>query len=107
MEVFSLIVGQLQTNCYLLSDLLTKECFIIDPGDEADFIIGKIISLGLRPKMILATHGHFDHVLAATELKLAFNIPFSLHKKDLFILKRMRQTAKYFTGLDFCGLHPI
>lgn len=100
MAVETLIVGQLQTNCYLFYDKDMREAFIIDPGDDGEFIINKIKDLNLKPKAILATHGHFDHVLAVTELKLAFNIPFYLNEKDIKILKRAQTTAKYFTGLD-------
>lgn len=98
MKIIKLVVGQLQTNCYLLID--HNQCLIIDPGDDGDFIINKIKDMEVRPIGIIATHGHFDHILAATELKLAFNIPFYLHKNDLPILKRTRLTAKYFTGVE-------
>lgn len=99
MKIETLILGQLATNCYLVYDEKTRETAIIDPADEGDFIIQKILDLKLKPKLILATHGHFDHLLGVTELKLAFNIPFFLHQADLFLLKRMEKTAKYFTGL--------
>ena len=98
MEVQRIIVGQLQTNCYLVFNPKTKDTLIIDPGDDGDYIIRKIEDLELKPKMILITHGHFDHVLAVTELKLAFGIPFLMHKADLFILRRVQETTRYFTG---------
>jgi len=98
MEVQKLIVGQLQTNCYLVFDSKTKDTLIIDPADDGDYIIRKIKDLGLKPTMILVTHGHFDHVLAVTELKLVFDIPFLMHKADLSILRRVQKTTKYFTG---------
>ena len=87
MEIEKLIVGQLQTNCYLVWDKKTREGIIIDPGDDAEYIISRIKDLEIKPQMILATHGHFDHVLAVLELKLAFKIPFLLHRKDLFLVK--------------------
>lgn len=98
MKIERLIVGQLQTNCYLVWDEGSGEAIIIDPGDDGDYVIRKIQDFELKPKLILATHGHFDHVLAIPELKLAFGIPFLMHEADLFLLKRSRETAKYFTG---------
>lgn len=98
MEIERLIVGQLQTNCYLVSCPKTGEAVIIDPGDDGDFISRKILDFKLKPKLILATHGHFDHLLAVMELKLAFNIPLLMHKNDLFLLKRAKGTAEYFLG---------
>ncbi len=100
MKIDCLMVGKLQTNCYLVWDEKNREAIIIDPGDDADFIIRKIQDLELKPKLILVTHGHFDHVLGVPELKLAFQIPFLMHKKDMFLLKRSQKTAKFFTGQE-------
>jgi len=97
-KIEKLVVGQLQTNCYLVWDEKSGEVIIIDPADDADYIIRRIQDFELKPKLILATHGHFDHVLAVPELKLAYGIPFLMHKADLFLLKRSKETAKYFTG---------
>jgi len=97
MKTERLRVGQLQTNCYLVWEEKTKQAAIIDPGDDADFIIRKIQDLKLKPQFILATHGHFDHLLAATELKLAFKIPFLISQADLFLVKRASQTSQFFT----------
>lgn len=99
MQVETLIVGQLQTNCYLVYCEKTRRCLIIDSGDDADFIINKIRDLNLKPMAIVVTHGHFDHVLAVTELRLGSNMPFYLHKKDWFLFKRGGETAEYFTDL--------
>ena len=100
MEIFKISVGQLQTNCFLASDDKTDEGIIIDPGDDADLIIQKIQEEKIRPKMVAATHGHFDHIMAVNELKLAFKIPFLLSRKDLFLVKRVRSSAKHFCGID-------
>lgn len=99
MRIERLVVGQLATNCYLVWDEKTQEAIIIDPGDAADFIIRKIQDFNLKPKLIIVTHGHFDHVLAAAELKLVFQVPFLMNKKDLAILKRMKESTRYFTGI--------
>lgn len=91
MKVESLVVGQLQTNCYLVWCEKTSQCLIIDPGDDAGFIINKIKDLVLKPAGIIATHSHFDHVLAAEELRLAFNILLMLHRLDLCIMKSVKK----------------
>lgn len=92
-------LGQLQTNCYLVFDCGNHEGLIIDPGDDADYIARIIGDEKIRPLAILATHGHFDHLLAATELKLAFNIPFLIHQKDEFLVKETQKSAKHFLKL--------
>jgi len=100
MHLDKLVVGSLQTNCYLAWDEETQESIVVDPGDDSHFIIQRILDLNLRPQLIIATHGHFDHVLGATELKLAFKIPFLLNQKDFFLYKRAAKTSKFFSGIS-------
>jgi glyoxylase-like metal-dependent hydrolase (beta-lactamase superfamily II) len=97
MSVETLVVGLLQTNCYLVWDIKTKKTLIIDPGDDADLILNRLKDLNLKPHLLIATHGHFDHVLAITELKLALHIPFLMHQKDLFLINRAAESGQYFT----------
>ena len=69
------VVGPVQTNCYFLSNTDTRECVIVDPGEEAGKIADFIEKKELKPIAILLTHGHFDHILAAEEIKKKYNIP--------------------------------
>ena len=90
-------VGPMAANCYLIYEEEGK-ALIIDPGDEAEFISRVILEKGLAPQRIIATHGHFDHLLAANELKLAFDIPFLASKKDSFLISRIPILAKKYLG---------
>ena len=56
LKIIPLVVGQMQTNCYIVADSGTKETIIIDPGDDADYIIRIITDNKLTPKKIIATH---------------------------------------------------
>lgn len=98
MEIEQFSLGSLQTNCYLvyLSNSAKKEGVIIDPADEAHFIAEKVRSLNFNPKAIIATHGHFDHNLAAGELQLILNVPYLVNEKDFFLLKNLNQSATFF-----------
>ena len=69
------IVGSVFTNCYFLKNKETEEMLIVDPGDNADRIEQKVLEMQGRPVAILLTHGHFDHILAAEEIKKKYNIP--------------------------------
>lgn len=97
LEVKKLVVGELGTNCYLVTSKLTPETLVIDPGDEAEFIERQISDLSLKPIAVILTHGHFDHLLASLELSLAYAIPIYLNSKDNFLVRATGQTARHFT----------
>lgn len=61
-------VGQIGTNCYLFGDEKENVCAIVDPGDHAAGIDQMVKESGMELQYILVTHGHFDHVLAVSEL---------------------------------------
>jgi glyoxylase-like metal-dependent hydrolase (beta-lactamase superfamily II) len=99
-QVLRLTVGKLASNCYLFTDDKHEATAIIDPGDDAEYIKNVISDKNLKPKCIIATHGHFDHIMAALDLKLTYKIPFCISKKDEFLVKKMKDTAKYFLSFD-------
>lgn len=61
MKVQYLQVGEIETNCYLLCDEQTQTCAVVDPGDEAARISAAIRRSGCTPRVVLLTHGHYDH----------------------------------------------
>lgn len=95
-----LVMGELQTNCYLVWDELSKEAVVIDAADDGVMIAEEIEKRGLILKQILATHGHFDHNLGALDLKLIYNVPYCASIKDLFLIKRQKETAKHYLKVD-------
>lgn len=64
-------LGMLGTNCYIVYHDRTKQAVIIDPADDSGHILTVCRELGLQPEAILLTHGHFDHIGAAEELRLS------------------------------------
>jgi len=95
-EILTLTVGELDSNCYLVSCPETQETIIIDPGDDGSFISEKILELKLKPLCVVFTHGHFDHVLGSLELRLNFDLPIFLHKNDDFLIKNAQKSAIYW-----------
>lgn len=99
LKILTFPLGQLQANCYFL--ILGKSCLIIDPADDASFILEEVQRRGLEITGLLATHGHFDHVMAAGEIQAALpHVPFYIHDKDEFLIRRLRETAKHFLGYE-------
>lgn len=94
-------------NCYLVYDENSKKAIIIDPGDEADFVIGKILGLRLKPIAQIATHGHFDHIMAVFELGLAFKVPFFASLNDEVLIKKAAFSARRFTHSPLMPISKI
>ncbi|MGB9630701.1 MAG: MBL fold metallo-hydrolase [Candidatus Methanodesulfokora sp.] len=87
-----LVVGPLKTNCYILAS--SDEAVVIDPGWEGERILSKIGNVKL--KAIILTHGHFDHVTAASMLKEAKNARILMNKRDIYLLKSLRYQLSRF-----------
>lgn len=84
------VVGQLATNAYILGDEETGEGLLIDPGGNPDLLLDSIRRMGLRLKMVVATHAHPDHVLALNEVVEATGAGFALHRDELWTLENIR-----------------
>ena len=80
MKIKTIKVGELMTNCYIVSDEISKEGIIIDPGFDMDEIINEIGDIKI--KAIILTHGHYDHVTDAFALSETINAPVMIHKDD-------------------------
>ena len=65
MLIKTLTVGQLDENCYVVTNEKTLECVVIDPGDESNYILNYIEDNHLKCQAVMITHGHFDHTGAA------------------------------------------
>lgn len=68
MNIKTLPVGQLETNCYVVVNEQRLECVVIDPGDESNTILDYIEDNKLKCCAIMLTHGHYDHVGAVSEI---------------------------------------
>lgn len=90
-RIKSLTLGLVQTNCYLIYNEETKHAVIIDPGDCAEEIIAFCKNLELKPEAVLLTHGHFDHMMAAGEVKDAFDLRIYACEKELEVLSDPRK----------------
>ena len=83
MNVTSLQVGPIMTNCYILCDEMAKVCAVIDPGDEPERIEKAVAQTGCQLAAVYLTHGHFDHYTGvAGLLERHPDLPVYIHPKD-------------------------
>ena len=76
------VIAHFVENCFFYVDDTTKHGFIIDPGAQAEKLLGMIREKGWIIEKILLTHGHFDHIGAVNEIRSALNIPVLAYKSD-------------------------
>lgn len=80
MEIKTIVVGPLETNCYLLT--IENECVIIDPGDDFD----KIKEAVGNKKVVgcLVTHFHQDHIYVLEEVLSKYDVDINKVNSDKF-----------------------
>jgi glyoxylase-like metal-dependent hydrolase (beta-lactamase superfamily II) len=79
-------VGAVQENCFLFRRDGSEQALIVDPGDEAEKILGAVDELGLKVEAILLTHTHFDHVGAVAPVARATGAPVYCPKLEVPVL---------------------
>ncbi len=88
-------VGDFEENCFLYACPQTREAVIIDPGDEPERILETIAELELRPKYIINTHGHLDHICAIDAVSVRYPVPLAIHPADVYMYTDERMAALY------------
>lgn len=88
------IVGDMQTNCYILAEDKNSGCIVIDPGSDYEKIRIVLDRHSLTPNFIVNTHGHIDHIGANAE----FKIPVFIHSLDDDFLEDPRKSLSLFYG---------
>lgn len=90
-------------NTYLVYDD-SKQCVIIDPGcassSESEQLFSFIESKGLKPLVIVNTHGHIDHIMGNADVKKHYGIDVAAHADARADFSRARHQAAMF-GLPF------
>jgi glyoxylase-like metal-dependent hydrolase (beta-lactamase superfamily II) len=75
------------SNSYICATGEPGACFLVDPGTDSEVIDETLQHLGLNPRQIFCTHGHFDHVGSAAIFQAKYDAPCYLNGKDLKTLR--------------------
>lgn len=98
MDIKTMQVGALGTNCYIVSCKRTKEALIIDPGGNTADIVSYVRAQKLTVKAIVDTHGHGDHIAANDDLREALGAKLYIHEKDQAMLASAEQNLSLYIG---------
>ena len=81
------VLGVVGTNCYIVSNVTTKDCFLVDLATYSQEMVGYINKSGYKVKGILLTHGHFDHIMGVNEFTHENPVKVYAHKDEEDFLK--------------------
>lgn len=97
MQVSRLVMGDLETNTYIVIGDDGKSGILIDPSSDSKQIIEVIESNDIDIKAMLVTHGHFDHISAIPELYEYLRVPVITHIEEAKLMKDPEKNiSKYF-----------
>lgn len=106
MEFHKLSLGYLETNCYILADEETRKATIIEAPDQTDTILSFLKEKDYTLTDIILTHGHFDHMLALTELREKTGAKLSVHENGVDFLKDTEKNLCHHIGTTWTAVEP-
>jgi len=98
LKILSTTLGIVATNAYLIADTTTNRAVLIDPVDEPETLLKLASDNDYTIALVLATHAHFDHVLASKAVVEATGAPFRIHAEAAPYLDRLPETGLRFVG---------
>ncbi|GAC1658494.1 MAG: MBL fold metallo-hydrolase [Candidatus Elarobacter sp.] len=97
-KIATLSNGKFKENCYVVRQLGSNDCLIVDPGGEPEFVQEQLDVLGVAPQKIVLTHGHFDHVGAVDALMKRYGIACEVHAREERLVRQAATYAFRFGG---------
>ncbi len=94
----TLVVGDLDTNCYVVASEHAGEAIVIDPAGNVGVILDTIAAKGLDVKYILLTHGHWDHFGVADILAKKTGAKIGIHKDDFEMIGNPMLSMGFMAG---------
>ncbi len=68
-DIITLVVSELATNCYIVTDSKTGDCAVIDPGEFTKELDEELSKIGYdKVRYVLLTHGHCDHIAGTNSI---------------------------------------
>ena len=109
MKVENIVLGSIGTNCYIVTNEETKECFAVDMAECPQEYVNYIKNNGLEMKGLFLTHGHFDHIMGIDDFLEAFPVPVYAGEDELPVIEddRLNVSSMYGPKYAFHGAKPV
>jgi glyoxylase-like metal-dependent hydrolase (beta-lactamase superfamily II) len=103
MKIDRLVLGDYQTNCYVVrKDESTTDCIVVDTGLDGRDLVAFLARHQLEPVAVVLTHGHADHIVGLTDLRRDFpQFKVYIHTLDADLLADPEANLSAFSGMAF------
>jgi hydroxyacylglutathione hydrolase len=103
MKIDRLMLGEYQTNCYILRTTEdVGQCLIVDAGLGAEELIAFLGEREIRPVAVVLTHGHIDHIAGIAALRRSYpDIEVLIHELDAEMLSKPAANLSSLMGRAF------
>ena len=101
MKIENFVLGPIGTNCYIVTNEETKECFAVDMAACPKEYVEHIKTAGLTMKGLFLTHGHFDHILGIDSFLKEFPVPVYAGVEEQPVLADARLNVASMYGGDY------
>ncbi len=95
-ELHTWVQGTLEENCYFLRSQGAAQGVLVDPGSDPEGLKARLDACGAVPALIVATHGHFDHIGAVDALARAYGCPFAMAQADAPLLEVLEDSFSFY-----------
>lgn len=99
-RIDTVINGEIETNTHIITSLIDNTCIIIDPAD-GKAVSGFVEKNELKPKYIINTHGHYDHISGNKYLKDKYDPLICIGADDAEFLSKPELNMSIYLGHDY------
>lgn len=100
-KIGSMTIGYVQTNCYFVYDDEKKDAIVFDPAIDGEGIYNALLKNDINVSAIMLTHGHFDHIMGANELREKAGVKIYASELEKDLLASSDLNVSYQTGRNY------
>ena len=101
LNVGCIVLGILENNCYFIHREGESEAVFIAPNSQGDRLFVRLREKGLEIKAILLTHGHFDHIMGANEMRNVSGAKIYALEEEAELLADPQMNSSFKVGKNY------